>query len=198
MVAPQFLNVGVSTAMPITSIVAVGEDISDNVAIQTLDFAGRTVDSYTWVDWMGDDPCWINDEMEIVTDVTFAPGQGLWVYGSDEGQGVQTAGQVGTKDLSVKLRNGATPTGNPFPMTLKLGDILAEGDDASDNVAIQTLDYAGRTVDSYTWVNWMGDDPCWINDEMEIITDIEFAPGAGLWVYGSTETQAVRFPAPEL
>ena len=43
MLTPQFLNIGENTDIPLQSIVAVGDDASDNVQIQTLDAYGRTV-----------------------------------------------------------------------------------------------------------------------------------------------------------
>ena len=104
-------------------------------------------------------------------------------------------------DVSVSLRPGAVGIGNPFPVAINIQDILPTGDDTSDNVYIQTLDAYGYTVDNYAWVNWAGDSgdqEAWINDDFEIVTDVEFAPGQGLWVYGSSIEQALRFPAPEL
>ena len=200
MVAPQFLNIGSEGAMPLVSLTPTGSDLSDNVAVQTLDAAGYTVDNYMWVDWMGDDPCWIDGDFNVVDDtVTFAPGQGLWVYGSDSSQGFQSAGKVGTSDVVVTLRNGATGAGNPFPVALALNDILPAGSDLSDNVAVQTLDAAGYTVDNYMWVDWMGDDPCWIDGDFNIVDDtVTFEPGQGLWVYGTSSDQSIRFPAPTL
>ena len=86
MVTPQFLNIGSSESMPLDSIVPTGEDTSDNVAIQTLNAAGQTVDTYTWNDYMFDEPCWVNDDFEQVSGVEFAAGTGLWVYGSSTAQ----------------------------------------------------------------------------------------------------------------
>ena len=192
--------------MDLQAIIPTGDDTSDNVFIQTLDAAGRTVDSYGWINWAGDNSdqsAWVNDNYEIVEGVTFAPGQGLWVMtNSEESQTVQTAGKVGTSDVSVALRFGGTLTGNPFPVEIDLQDIIPGGDDTSDNVFIQTLDAAGRTVDSYGWINWAGDNgdqSAWVNDNYEIVTDVRFAPGTGLWVMTNSEAeQFIRFPAPEL
>ena len=205
-VAPQFINIGASDAIPLESIVPTGDDLSDNVYIQMLDAAGRTVVEYGWVDWAGDSgdqEAWIDtDTFEIATGVTFAPGQGLWVMGSSSSQGVQAAGKVGTSDVSVTLCNGGITTGNPFPVTVSLQDIIPEGDNLSDNVYIQTLDAAGRTVVEYGWVDWAGDSgdqEAWIDtDTFEIASDVSFLPGQGLWVMGSSATQSIRFPAPEL
>ena len=190
--------------MSLQSIRPVGDDVSDNVVIQTLDFAGRTVDSYAWINWAGesfDQEAWVDDSFTIVEGVEFTPGTGLWVQGLSGEQGIQTAGKVGTNDVVVTLRNGGTVTGNPFPVTINLQDILPEGNDVSDNVVIQTLDFAGRTVNSYAWINWAGesfDQEAWVDDNFAIVEGVEFAPGTGLWIQGMSTDQTVRFPAPEL
>ena len=203
MVTAQFLSIG-SDTMPLSSFVPTGDDTSDSVVIQTLDAAGYTIASYSWVNWAGDNydqEAWIEDGFAIVEGVSFAPGQGLWVQGADESQGIQTAGMVGTSDVVVKLRFGSTATGNPFPVAINLQDILPEGDDTSDSVVIQTLDAAGYTIASYSWVNWAGenfDQEAWIDDSFTIVNDVTFAPGQGLWIQGAGDNQSVRFPAPEL
>ena len=206
MAAPQFVNVGSTEAIPLQSIKPTGDDTSDNVNIQTLDAAGYTVSTYLWVNWAGDEgdqEAWVDDEeFAIVEDVSFAPGQGLWITGSTSQQGVQTAGKVGRSDATVQLKSGATAVGNPFPVSVDLQDILVEGEDTSDNVNIQLLDNAGYTLTTYLWVNWAGDEgdqEAWVDDEeFAIVENVNIAPGQGLWVTGSSTEQAVRFPAPEL
>ena len=197
MVTAQFVSVN-GEDMPLENFVPMGEDLSDNVAIQTLDASGKTVDNYLWNDWMYDTACWVDDEFNAVEGVTFASGQGLWVFGSSSMQGIRTAGEVAMSDISVQLKNGATATGIAFPVSIALQDIIPEGDDLSDNVAIQTLDASGKTVDNYLWNDWMYDTACWVDDEFNMVEGVTFAPGQGLWVYGSSNTQYLRIPAPEL
>jgi hypothetical protein len=203
---PQFLNISTDTATPLQSIIPVGDDTSDNVALQTLDAYGYTAANYLWVNWAGDSgdqEAWVDDEeFQIVEGVSFAPGAGLWVTGSSTDQSIQTAGAVGKSDVVVQLRFGNTAVGNPFPVSVDLQDIIPEGDDTSDNVALQTLDAYGYTVANYLWVNWAGDSgdqEAWVDDEeFQIVEGVSFAPGAGLWVTGSSDQQSIRFPAPEL
>ena len=204
MATPQFINIGSDEGMPITSLVPTGNDTYNNIAIQTLDAAGYTVDSYAWTDAGGeswDQIGWVDDENNLVTDVVFAPGQALWVQGSSDSQALQTAGQVCESDISVKLRLGGTLAGNPFPVAIKIGDLLPIGDDTFNNVAIQTLDAAGYTVNSYAWTDAGGeswDQIGWVDDENNIVTELEIAAGQGLWIQGTSDTQYIRFPAPEL
>ena len=155
---PQFINIGNENGMPISALVPTGEDTYNNIAVQTLDAAGYTVDSYAWTDAGGeswDQIGWVDDENNIVTDVTFAPGQALWVQGSSSAQSLQTAGKVGTSDVTVQLKLGGTLAGNPFPVSITIGDLVPTGEDTYNNVAVQTLDAAGYTVDSYAWTDAM-------------------------------------------
>ena len=181
-----------------------GENTSDNVAVQTLDAYGRAVDTYVWCDWAGenfDQEAWSDGSGEIIEGVSFEPGTGLWVQGSLDSQAIQTAGAVGTSDVSIALTSGFTATGNPFPTAVNLQDILPIGDNTSDNVAIQTLDAYGRAVDTYVWCDWAGenfDQEAWSDGSGEIIDGVSFAPGQGLSVQGSAAGQALRYPAPEL
>ncbi len=196
MVTPQFLSVG-AEAMPIEALVPTGDGASDTVSLQTLSSSGKTVDMYTWNDWANDEACWVDDNLLPVTGVTFDPGQGLWVTGSTTEQAIQTAGKVGSADVVITLREGATPTGNPFPVAIDLNDILPEGDGISDTVSIQTLSASGKTVNMYTWNDWANDQPCWVDDNLLPVTEVSFNPGEGLWVTGSSTAQTLRFPAPE-
>ena len=197
MATAQFSNIG-TVAMPLQALVPTGDETSDNVYIQTLTAGGYTLDTYSWNDWACDEPCWVNDDYEMVEGVTFAPGQGLWVQASSSDQGIQSAGTVGKVDVSVTLKSGFTAAGNPFPVSIDLQDIVATGDDTSDSVYIQTLTAGGYTLDTYSWNDWACDEPCWVNDDYEKVENVTFAPGQGLWVQGASANQAILFPAPEL
>ena len=206
MLTPQFLNVGATEAIPLQAITPVGSDTSDNVYIHILNAAGISVAGYAWIDWAGeesDQEAWVDeDTFEIIEGVTFEPGQGLWIYGSSSEQGIQTAGKVGSSDITFILRNGAVGVGNPFPVSVDLQDILPGGSDTSDNVYIHILNAAGISVAGYAWIDWAGeesDQEAWVDeDTFEIVEGVSFEPGQGLWVYGSSSEQSITFPAPEL
>ena len=85
MVAPQFLNIGVSDAMPLEALTPTGDD-TEGVEIQTLTAAGYTDKFYTWNTWMYAEPCWVDGDLNAVEAVSFGPGQGLWVQGSSSAQ----------------------------------------------------------------------------------------------------------------
>ena len=201
---PQFLYIGASTATPITSIVPTGDDTYNNVAIQTLDAYGYTENNYSWTDAGGegwDEIGWVDDDNNLVTDVTFEPGQALWVLGSSSSQGLQTSGKVGTSDVQIQLRYGGTLAGNPFPVKITLGDLIPTGEDTYNNVSVQILDAYGYTQTNYSWTDAGGegwDQIGWVDDDNNLVTNVEIEAGQGLWVLGSNSNQYLRFPAPEL
>lgn len=198
MVCPQFLNIGTNTAVPLQSIIPTGEDTSDNVQIQALDAYGYTVASYDWNDWANSSACWVDADYAPVEGVSFAPGQAVWVMGSSSNQSLQSSGQVGASDVVVNLQKNGTLLGNPFPVAINLQDIIAQGEDASDNVQIQILDSYGYTVYSYDWNDWANNSACWVDADYAPINGVEISAGQGLWVMGSSTSQSIRFPAPTL
>lgn len=198
----QFANVGTTEALPLDSFIPTGDD-TEGVEIQTLTAAGYTDKYYTWNTWMYEQPCWVDGDLNPVENVSFDAGFGFSVMGSSATQGLQTAGRVGREDVKVQLRNGGTPTGNPFPVVLSLGDILPEGATSEssvdlEGVEIQTLTAAGYTDKYYTWNTWMYEQPCWVDGDLNQVSEVNFAPGEGFVVMGASTDQYIRFPAPEL
>ena len=200
MVVPQFIDAGSDSEIDLQSIVATGDEASDNVQIQTLDSHGYTVDSYDWNNWANAEACWVDANWEKVEGVTFKQVQGLLVRGSLTTQGFQSAGKVSLTDVVVQLCNGATQTGNPFPVAINLQDILAEGDYASDNIQIQTVDSHGYTVDAYDWNDWANAEACWVDANWKKVEGVTFKPGQGFLVMGGlyAPAQSIRLPAPDL
>ena len=202
--APQFLNIGVNTATPISSLTPTGEDTYNNIAVSILDAYGYTESSYTWTDAGGegwDTIGWVDDDNNIVSDISFAPGTALWISGTASTQGLQSAGAVGKNDVVVQLRYGGTQAGNPFPVDTTLGALLPTGDDTYNNISVQILDAYGYSQASYTWTDAGGegwDTIGWVDDDNNLVTDVVISAGQGLWISGSNDAQYITFPAPEL
>ena len=200
MLTPQFVPVDGTSEIAIEDLTPVGDEVDTDggITIQTLTAGGRTEAMYQWIDW-GEPTGWCDDEWNLVEGVTFTPGQGLWVTGTGTGAGIQYAGKVGTSDITVQLRAGATATGNPFPTTINLQDIIPEGDevDTDGGITIQTLTAGGRTEAMYQWIDW-GEPTGWCDDEWNLVEGVTFPAGQGLWVTGTKNTEYLRFPAPDL
>ena len=82
--------------------------------------------------------------------------------------------------------------------TYSLSDLVATGDDIVDNVEVQTLDAYGRTVNSYIWVDYLSENPCWMDNDTFDEVEATISGGQALWVFGTSSEQTIRFPAPEL
>lgn len=202
MLTPQFVPVSGDSAISLNSLSPTGSDVATDgeINIQVLDAYGRTTAMYSWIDWDGEPTGWCNGDFEVVEGVTFSQGQGLWVEGTSTDASIQTAGKVGRTDASIKLRAGATAAGNPFPVAINLQDIIVEGEDVATDgeINIQILDEYGRTTAMYSWIDWDGEPTGWCNGDFEVVDGVIFEPGQGLWVEGTSDTQYLRFPAPEL
>lgn len=195
----QFVTVS-ETGINLQDIKVVGYkgENADTVNIQILDRMGKTVTTYYWADLPEDDIYgWLDDLEEIPEDVVFQPGTGLWIFSSDDSLGVQTAGQVPTKDTTINLRNGFTMVANPTPVAINLQDIVVSGYEGenADTVNIQILDRMGKTITTYYWADLPDDDIYgWLDDMEEIPEDVTFDPGAALWIFSSDATLSVTIP----
>ena len=206
---PQFLGVGSADGSVDLQSIKCNDASSDSVSLQILNNIGIGGDSYFWVNWYDPDgtgneeSCWVDGAGEKVVDFKIQLGQGLWVSGANEEQVFQRAGQVGTSDVVVQLRDGSTMTGNPSPIAIGLQDIRCN-DASSDSVSLQILNNIGIGGDSYFWVNWYDPDgtgneeSCWVDGAGEKVNDFKVLPGQGLWVTGANEDQYITFPGVEL
>ncbi len=201
MLTSQFIAVS-GGLLSLDAFAPVGDTDLEGIEIQTLTAGGATDKAYTWNTWMYSKPCWVDSTLAPVTDVAFDRGNGVWVFGTSSAQNLQTAGAVCTSDIVVQLRSGGTATGNPFPVSVALEDIMPvpfNNLEASlEGVEIQTLTAGGATDKAYTWNTWMYSEPCWVDSTLAPVTGVTINPGEGLWIFGTGTDQAIRFPAPEL
>jgi hypothetical protein len=76
------------------------------------------------------------------------------------------------------------------------------GADVYGNVNINRLNANGYVIETYSWTESGGDGwdtaDVWVDDANTIITDVTFASGEGFWVNGTSESQYLNIPAPEL
>ena len=183
------------------------DEASDSVSFMILDNIGLGGDSYFWVNWYENaegetEACWVDGEFAKVEGMKIQPGQGLWVAGDTEDQIFQTAGQVGTADVTVQLRSGSTMTGNGTPVEIDLQDIVCS-DNCSDSVSFMILDNIGLGGDSYFWVDWYENaegetEACWVDGEFAKVEGMKIQPGQGLWVAADSDDQYITFPGVEL
>ena len=206
---PQFLGVGSADGSVDLQSIKCNDASSDSVSLQILNNIGIGGDSYNWINWYDPDgtgneeSCWVDPDYNKVEGFKVQPGQGLWVSGASEEQVFQSAGQVGTSDVAVQLRDGSTMTGNPSPVAIDLQDIRCN-DASSDSVSLQILNNIGIGGDSYNWINWYDPDgtgneqSCWVDPDYNKVEGFKVQPGQGLWVSGASEEQYITFPGVEL
>ena len=180
------------------------------INIQTLDHLGRKVARYNYHEGETGrgakaDGWWLENTTLITADndVTFNPGEGLWVTGLD-GVSLITSGEVLFGDVSCPLRDGATMIANPYPAAIKLTTIkptnLPSGYKGAIN--IQTLDHLGRKVARYNYHEGETGrgakaDGWWLENTTLITADndVTFPAGQGLWVTGLNGTN-LEFTSP--
>lgn len=193
----QFVSVS-GTGINIQDITVVGYDgeTAGDVDIQILDNLGRMTTQYFWVDLPDDDIYgWLDGDDEPA-DVTFQPGEGLWVNAPNSDFKLQTAGKVPTSGVAVTLREGFKMVANPTPVNVDIQDISISGyvGETAGDVDIQILDTLGRMVNQYFWVD-LPDDGIygWLDGDDEPVEAL-IAPGAGLWVNAPSAEYSIVLP----
>lgn len=203
MSGPTFVSIN-DSGINIQNIVVNGSNIDEgSVSIQTLTSTGRTKDLYIYYGKdIFDDNCpagWYDDDGLV--DVSFGPGQGLWIGAPDSETTLTFSGAVDINDTVIPLQNGFTATANVTPVALSIQDIVVNGSNIDEgSVSIQTLTSTGRTDKLYIYYgDDIFDDNCpagWYDDDG--LVDATFEPGQGLWVGASDSETTIRLPAVEL
>ena len=152
---------------------------------------------------------WYNDEGSAdYNSVELDSGEGLWVYSPSTEYKIQSSGQVPASAISVALRSRglAKMVSNPTPVTLTLGEVTVTGygDSYADGgIYAKKLNGYGVGGTAYYWFDIsdpeVGTLYGWYNDEGSAdYNSVELTPGEGLWIYSSSDSYSVVFPAPEL
>ncbi len=155
-------------------------------------------------------------------DITFIPGQGLWVAGMNATTSLQINGRVYGEETFVSLLNGKVATGNPFPTETALQKLTLTVDSEKNpsasipvggEMSIALLGITGKSETIYEWVNNHDEltadgieegtelyneliQQGWFTLGENKKEDVRFAPGQGLWVAGTTEGIMLFFPKP--
>lgn len=184
------------------------------VNVQTLDEAGRTKETYFWMDdgmgGAGEFYGWYptgGDTPIAKGVVTIQPGEGLWAFCQRDGFSFQSSGEVPTAtDVIVTLQESGLTVVNPTPVSVDLTDTYITGymevEGYCDGfVNVQTLDEAGRTQETYFWMDdgmggegefygWYptgGDTPI----AKGVVTVL---PGQGLWSFSQRDGFYFNWP----
>ena len=201
----SFVNIDAS-AINLQDLKVTGYDIEEGygdeeVYVQTLDRAGRTIASYFWYDLSDDDMYgWYDENGDYVEDLIIPAGEGLYAYSPDASFGIQSAGQVPTSDITVVLRTGAKHVVNSTPVEANIQGLNVTGYDTEEGygdeeVYVQTLDRAGRTIASYFWYDLTDDGMYgWYDEAGDFVEDLVIPPGESVYAYSPDETYSIVMP----
>ena len=217
-VATQFYTIGKDgvTLLDLTFDTSAQEQIAGTLRIQLLDAHGYTTQEYQYYKGMTrgahkiDGWYDINNGVIITADndPLFKNGQGLWL-GSPAGVKLTTAGGVLKDSQCYELIDGNTMIANPFPVAVKLLDLVLDGtaktaEQIPGTIRIQLLDAHGYTTQEYQYYKGMTRgahkiDGWYDINNGSIVTEDNnpsFAAGQALW-FGGIDGATVTFPAPQ-
>ena len=217
-VATQFYTIGKDgvSLLDLTFDTSAQEKIAGTLRIQLLDAHGYTTQEYCYFKGMTrgiyTTDGWYNmKDDKLITadnDPLFKNGQGLWL-GSPDGVKLTTAGGVLKDDQCFELQDGNTMIANPFPVAVKLLDLVLDGtaktaEQIPGTIRIQILDAHGYTTQEYCYFKGMTrgiyTTDGWYNmkDDVLITKDNNpaFSAGAALW-FGGIDGATVTFMAPK-
>jgi hypothetical protein len=195
MYSPMFITVGGATnSIPLGSLSA-NQDFGDNGDYITfMDAAGSWTINATYYPGYG----WFDpDDPEIDRDdVVIAAGTGFMVSTVGEGGEILCAGEVGVGDLEVALPGPYqyVMVGNPTPVALTLGDVVANQDFGDNGDYITFMDAAGSwTINATFYPGYGWFDP----DDPEIDRDdVVLQPGTTFMVSTVGSGGVITFPSP--
>ena len=208
----QFVAVG-AEAMDLTDIVPTGynKDTYEGgtIYIQSLDYKGKMVtgSAYYWYD-DEDGTGWFDgsDEEVVKGQVTFAPGEAVWIRANSTSEKLQSSGEVAATSIDVYLRSGNKLICNPTPVAVNWNDddnngkfisVSGYGEDyEGGSIYAQQLDYRGKMVtgSAYYWYD-DEDGTGWFDGSDEFVENVSLPAGAGIWVKANSTSEKVNFPA---
>jgi len=235
MMAPTFLNVGSTTGCTLADLTVTGYDAPEwneedecfdngcgagDFVLQFLNANGSVASRYYWIDDGEAAAGWYASAAATAIDggassVTITAGTAAWVIGT--GKTLQTAGQVGTKDIAFKMNASRnTAAGNATPVDLTLAKLTVSGysepewneeDECFDNgcgagdFVIQFLNANGSVASRYYWIDDGEATPGWYASASAApidggATSVTIPAGKGAWIIGTGKT--LNVPAPSL
>ena len=217
-VATQFYTIGKDgvSLLDLTFDTSMYEKIPGTLRIQLLDAHGYTTQEYCYFKGMGRGDYKVDGWYDytkggIITadnDPIFKNGQGLWL-GSPAGVKMTAAGGVLKDSQCFELKEGNTMIANPFPVSVKLLDLVLDGtaktaEKIAGTIRIQLLDAHGYTTQEYCYFKGMGRGDYKVDGWYDytnggIITEDNnpsLPAGVALW-FGGIDGATVIFPAPK-
>lgn len=187
-----------------------GEDYEGgSIYVQSLDASGKMVagSKYFWYD-DEDGTGWFdgNDELVVRGQVTYKPGEGLWVKANAESESLQTSGQVAKGGfIDVALRAGNKLVSNPTPVAIPFNDDNSDGkfiapsgygaDYEGGSIYVQKLNASGKMVEGskYFWYD-DEDGTAWFDGNDDEVEGAVLNPGEAIWVKANSTAEKFSIP----
>ncbi len=181
-----------------------------SISIQSLDANGYMVagSKYYWYD-DEDGTGWFDgsDEEVVRGQVTYAPGEAVWIKANSTTEKLQSAGQVADGSIDVALRAGFKLVSNPTPVAVPFNDdnnngkfIAPMGYNAETyeggSISVQKLDKDGYMVAGSKFY-WYDDEDgtAWFDGSDEEVEGEVLNPGEAVWVKANATTEKLNFPS---
>jgi len=184
--------------------------VGGSIAIQSLDANGYTVSGsqYYWYD-DEDGTGWFDgsDEEVVRGQVTFSPGEAVWVNANSATEALQSSGEVANGSIDVYLRAGFKLVCNPTPVAVPFNDDNNNGKFIAPmgynvdtyvggSISVQKLDKDGYTVSGsqYYWYD-DEDGTAWFDGSDEEVEGEVLNPGEAIWVNANSTSEKLNFPS---
>ena len=183
--------------------------VGGSINIQSLDESGYTVpgSKYYWYD-DEDGTGWFDqsDDEVVRGDVTFAPGDAVWIQGNSTSEGLQTSGEVAAGSIDVYLREGFKLVCNPTPVAIPFNDDNNNGkfiapmgygkSYSGGSINVQKLDKDGYTVAGSKFY-WYDDEDgtAWFDQSDDEVVGEVLNPGEAVWVQANSASEKLNFPS---
>ena len=183
--------------------------VGGSINVQSLDASGYTVagSKYYWYD-DEDGTGWFDqsDDEVVRGDVTFAPGDAVWIQGNSTSEGLQTSGEVAAGSIDVYLRAGFKLVCNPTPVAIPFNDDnsngkfiapMGYGDSyVGGSINVQKLDKDGYTVAGSKFY-WYDDEDgtAWFDQSDDEVVGEVLNPGEAVWVQANSASEKLNFPS---
>lgn len=212
-VGAQFVPIS-SETMDLCDIVPTGYNkdtyVGGSITVQTLDANGYMVPGsmFYWYD-DEDGTAWFdgNDDEVVRGQVTYKPGEALWVKANTTSEGLQSSGQVAEGSIDVTLRSGSKLVCNPTPAPIPFNDDNNDGkfiapmgynEDTyvGGSITVQKLDKDGYMVPGSMFY-WYDDEDgtAWFDGNDDEVEGAVLNPGEAIWVKANSTSEKLNFPS---
>ena len=188
------MTVGENT-IDIQDIVLSGSDGFGSEVFSLWEGAPSAVEGSGYAYWLESDGFYWEDDA-MGTEFSLEPGQGFVLETSNEGIGVNFAGEVSDKDANLDLVNGYNFFGNPFAEPISIQNIVVNGSEGFGMEIFSRWEGAPSAIEGSGYAYWQEPDGFyWEDDAMG--TEYWIQPGEGFVIEcGNSDGLSITIKSP--